>query len=224
MNTAPNAESAKRVHGGRGGAGRVRKQTASRPEDAVASMGANNVASDPPKRNVRVVSAYSSSHTSSESESYSSKISVNDDLRRELGKHDIQVDKWYHKLLTGQYYNSSGMYYYESEHTMDGCWSGHTPRTNTMYSTMEISNEIPILKKLAMEYQRSLSNKNIPNLVLIRNELLNHLPEQLWIHNYLTGDVYDANGKPLNRVNPEMEELAKQYSQIYHSSVQNCSG
>jgi len=93
-----------------------------------------------------------------------------------------------------------------------------------MFSTMEVSNEIPILKKLAMEYQRSLSNKNISNLVLLRNELFNHLPEQLWIHNYLSGDVYDANGTPLNRSNPDIERLSKQYNDIYQSSVQNCSG
>lgn len=196
----------------RGGTGRTKSQ---RPR-----TGSDNHVPEPPKRTVAYTpSSHTMSVSSSESDQ-SSKISVNDDLRRELGKHDIQVDKWYHKLLTGHYYNAGGMYYYES----DGSWGNGVSRTSTMYSTMEVSNEIPILKKLAMEYQRSLSNKNIANLVLLRNELFNHLPEQLWIHNYLSGDVYDANGTPLNRSNPDIERLSKQYNDIYQSSVQNCSG
>lgn len=180
--------------------------------------GGNHV-SEAPKHTPTYTPSHTMSVSSSESEQ-SSKILVNDDLRRELGKHDIQVDKWYHKLLTGQYFNASGMCYYES----DGCWGNGVSRTNTMFSTMEVSNEIPILKKLAMEYQRSLSNKNIANLVLLRNELFNHLPEQLWIHNYLMGDVYDANGTPLNCINPDIERLSKQYNDIYQSSLQNCAG
>lgn len=173
-----------------------------------------------------VPSSHTQSVSSSESDpTTSSKFAISDDLKRELGKHDIIVDKWYHKLLMGQYYNASGMYYYETEHG-EACWGehGNAHRTSSLYSTMEVSNEIPILKKLALEYQRSLTTRNITNMVLIRNELYNHLPEQLWIHHYLTGDVYDAQGKPLNRANPDIETLSKQYVELYRSSVVNCSG
>ena len=52
-------------------------------------------------------------------------------------------------------------------------------------------------------------------MVLIRNELFNHLPEQMWIHMYLTGQVCDLNGKPLNKSSQSVEQLSQEYINVY---------
>jgi len=116
------------------------------------------------------------------------KVNINDELKKELNKHDICVDKWYHKLLTGQYFKDNGVFY----------------------------NDDVILKRLAIEYQRSLYNRNIESMVLIKNELLNHLPEQVWIHKYLIGEVYDNQGKQLNKSNPDIQKLSNEYVIVYN--------
>ena len=71
------------------------------------------------------------------------------------------------------------------------------------------------LKRLATEYQKALHCRNIDAMVLIRNELFNHLPEQMWIHMYLTGQVCDLNGKPLNKSSQSIEQLSQEYINVY---------
>jgi hypothetical protein len=78
-----------------------------------------------------------------------------------------------------------------------------------------ISDDV-ILKRLALEYQKSLHNRTIESMVLIKNELFNHIPEQVWIHMYLTGQIFDQNGKQLNKSNPEIENLSVEYSNVYN--------
>jgi len=110
-----------------------------------------------------------------------------EEFKRELAKNDICVDKWYHKLLIGYYYKSNSSFLLDDD----------------------------ILKRLAIEYQKAINNRNIDSMLLIKNELFNHFPEQLWIHRYLTGQVYDASGKALNTITPEIEALSNEYMQIY---------
>jgi hypothetical protein len=123
---------------------------------------------------------------------FNNKININDELKKELSKNDIQIDKWYHKLLTGQYFKEGGVFFFD-----DG-----------------------ILKRLATEYQKALHNRNMDTMLLIRNELFNHIPEQLWIHMYLTGKVLDPSGKQLNKSNPELEALSVEYSNVYNRARQ----
>jgi hypothetical protein len=110
-----------------------------------------------------------------------------DEFKRELAKNDICIDKWYHKLLNGCYFKSNGSIYHDDD----------------------------ILKRLSAEYQKAIHIRNIDSMLLIKNELLNHFPEQLWIHKYLSGQVYNASGHALNKINPEIESLSKEYMQIY---------
>jgi hypothetical protein len=123
---------------------------------------------------------------------FNNKININDELKKELSKNDIQIDKWYHKLLTGQYFKEGGVFFFD-----DG-----------------------ILKRLATEYQKALHNRNMDTMLLIRNELFNHIPEQLWIHMYLTGKVLDPLGKQLNKSSPELEALSVEYSNVYNRARQ----
>jgi hypothetical protein len=116
------------------------------------------------------------------------KLNINDEFKKELAKNDIMVDKWYHKVLTGQYFKQGGVFFYDDD----------------------------ILKRLSIEYQKALHNRNIETMLLIRNELFNHLPEQLWIHMYLTGQVFDQNGKQLNKTSQELEVLSLEYSNVYN--------
>ena len=116
------------------------------------------------------------------------KIIITDELKRELSKNDISVDKWYHKLMMGQYYGNDGVL---------------------------INNE-PILKRLSNEYQKALYLKSIDSVVLIKNELLNHMPEQVWIHTYLTGHVCNNKGVPLNNESSDLIHLSKEYMDIYN--------
>ena len=116
------------------------------------------------------------------------KVNITEEFKKELGKHDIMIDKWYHKLLTGQYFKENGVFFHDDV----------------------------ILKRLALEYQKSLYNRAIESMLLIKNELFNHLPEQVWIHMYLTGQIFDQNGKQLNRSNPDIEKLSAEYSNVYN--------
>ena len=123
----------------------------------------------------------------------SQKLVITDDFRKELSKSDILVDKWYHKLLTGQYYKSNGAFFYEE----------------------------PILKRLANEYQKALHMRNLDALVLIKNELYNHLPEPQWIYKYLSGEICDQSGKPLSQTNNDIVQLAKEYMEVYNRARPN---
>ena len=116
------------------------------------------------------------------------KVVINDEFKKELAKNDIIIDKWYHKLLTGHYFKDSGVFFHDDV----------------------------ILKRLANEYQKSLYNKSIEPMILIKNELFNHLPEQVWIHMYLTGQIFDHTGKQLNKNSRELEALSLEYQNVYN--------
>ena len=126
----------------------------------------------------------------------SQRLVITDDFKKELSKNDIQIEKWYHKLLTGQYYKSNGAYFYEE----------------------------PILKRLANEYQKALHLKNIDTLILIRNELYNHMPEAVWIFKYLNGDVCDQSGKSLSKINTDLENLSREYLTLYNQARETIVG
>ena len=112
---------------------------------------------------------------------------ISEEFRKELIKCDIYTTKWYHKILMGQYYKPDGTLFYEDT----------------------------FLKRLANEYQKSIHIKNIDAIILIKNEFMNHLTEQTWIHNYMMGHVYDAQGTPLNKSSPDIAALSEAYSQLY---------
>ena len=114
-------------------------------------------------------------------------FTISEEFRKELVKCDIQTTKWYHKVLTGQYYKPDGTLFYEDS----------------------------ILKRLAIEYQKSMHIKNIDAIILIKNEFMNHLSEQMWIHQYMVGRVYDAHGIPLNKSSPDISALSDAYIQLY---------
>jgi len=132
-------------------------------------------------------SAHLSTTVNNYTRQHSQPIILADEFNKELLKHDINVEKWYHLLLIGNYYKQNGSLYYE-----DG-----------------------ILKRLAIEYQKALKSKQIDTLVLIKNELMNHIPEHLWIHKFFMGEVYDKNGKPLYSTNADLEMVAKEYQNVY---------
>jgi hypothetical protein len=113
---------------------------------------------------------------------------ISEEFRKELIKCDIYTTKWYHKVLMGHYYKSDGTLFYEDS----------------------------ILKRLAIEYQKSIHIKNIDAIILIKNEFMNHLTEQTWIHQYMTGCVYDAQGTPLNKSSPDISVLSETYIQLYN--------
>lgn len=112
---------------------------------------------------------------------------VSEEFRKELMKCDIVITKWYHKVLMGHYYKSDGTLFYEDS----------------------------ILKRLAIEYQKSVHIRNIDAIILIKNEFMNHLTEQTWIHQYMMGFVYDAQGTPLNKISPDISLLSDTYIQLY---------
>lgn len=113
---------------------------------------------------------------------------ISEEFRKELMKCDIVTTKWYHKVLMGHYYKSDGTLFYEDS----------------------------ILKRLAIEYQKSIHIKNIDAIILIKNELMNHFTEQTWIHQYMMGYVYDAQGTPLNKISPDVSALSETYIQLYN--------
>ena len=120
----------------------------------------------------------------------SNKIIITEELKKELLKNDVSTDKWYHKLLMGTYYSNDGV----------------------------LLNNEPILKRLSNEYQKALYLKSIDSVVLIKNELLNYMPEQVWIHKYLNGHVCDNKGNPFNMESPDLIQLSKEYIDIYNKS------
>ena len=117
---------------------------------------------------------------------------VCDDFSKELLKHEINIEKWYHNLLIGKYYNKDG--------------------TNLCDDT--------ILKRLSIEYQKAIRIKNIETMILIKNELMNHIPEQTFIHNFLMGDIYNQNKQQLTNLTSEMTELSNEYQELYKNAKQ----
>ena len=115
-----------------------------------------------------------------------------DDFNKELLKHEINIDKWYHNLLIGKYFNKDG--------------------TNVCDDT--------ILKRLSIEYQKAIRIKNIETMILIKNELMNHIPEQMFIHNFFMGDIYNQNKQQLNNITPEISELSIEYREVYSNAKQ----
>ena len=125
-------------------------------------------------------------------ESVNTKSIICDDFNKELLKHEINIDKWYHNLLIGKYFNKDG--------------------TNVCDDT--------ILKRLSIEYQKAIRIKNIETMILIKNELMNHIPEQMFIHNFFMGDIYNQNKLQLNKITPEISELSSEYIEVYSSAKQ----
>jgi len=125
-------------------------------------------------------------------ENVNSKSVICDDFNKELLKHEINIDKWYHNLLIGKYFNKDG--------------------TNVCDDT--------ILKRLSIEYQKAIRIKNIETMILIKNELMNHIPEQMFIHNFFMGDIYNQNKQQLNNLTPEISELASEYREVYSNAKQ----
>lgn len=117
---------------------------------------------------------------------------VCDDFSKELLKHEINIEKWYHNLLIGKYYNKDG--------------------TNLCDDT--------ILKRLSIEYQKAIRIKNIETMILIKNELMNHIPEQTFIHNFLMGDIYNQNKQQLTNLTSEMTALSNEYQELYKNAKQ----
>jgi hypothetical protein len=123
-------------------------------------------------------------------ENVNTKSIICDDFNKELLKHEINIEKWYHNLLIGKYYNKDG--------------------TNLCDDT--------ILKRLSIEYQKAIRVKNIETMILIKNELMNHMPEQMFIHNFFMGDIYNQNKQQLNSLTPEMIELSNEYREVYRNA------
>ena len=123
-------------------------------------------------------------------ENLNTKSIICDDFNKELLKHEINIEKWYHNLLIGKYYNKDG--------------------TNLCDDT--------ILKRLSIEYQKAIRVKNIETMILIKNELMNHMPEQMFIHNFFMGDIYNQNKQQLNSLTQEIIELSNEYREVYHNA------
>jgi len=121
-------------------------------------------------------------------------FTMNDDFAKELLKNDIDIEKWYHKLLTGNYYDKNGDVFYK---------------------------QYPIIAKLASEYSKAMNSKSVNSMLLVKRELFNHINEQKWIHEYLSGNIFDKNSVPLVNSSQHLIELSKRYMEIYDSAVQN---
>lgn len=125
-------------------------------------------------------------------ENLNTKSVICDEFVKELLKHEINTEKWYHNLLIGKYYNCDG--------------------TNLCDDT--------ILKRLSIEYQKAIRVKNIETMILIKNELMNHIPEQKFIHNFFMGDIYNQNKQQLSTLTPEMTSLSNEYKEVYQNAKQ----
>ena len=123
--------------------------------------------------------------------SIKSVVPLADDFNKELLKYEINTEKWYHNLLIGNYYNKDG--------------------ANL--------NDETILKRLSIEYQKAIRLKNIETMILIKNEMLNHIPEQVFIHKFFMGEIYDQNKQQLNTITPETRELSNDYKNTYNQAT-----
>ena len=77
-----------------------------------------------------------------------------------------------------------------------------------------------ILKRLSIEYQKAIRVKNIETIVLIKNELMNHMPEQMFIHNFFMGEVYNQNKQQLNAISQDIVEVSNEYKEVYQNAKQ----
>ena len=80
-------------------------------------------------------------------------------------------------------------------------------------------NDETILKRLSIEYQKAIRLKNIETMILIKNEMLNHIPEQVFIHKFFMGEIYDQNKQQLNTITPETRELSNDYKNTYNQAT-----
>ena len=147
-----------------------------------------NIAVQPRKK----INSFQGSGFIDNDDNLNTKSIVCDDFSKELLKHEINIEKWYHNLLIGKYYNKDG--------------------TNLCDDT--------ILKRLSIEYQKAIRVKNIETMILIKNELMNHIPEQTFIHNFLMGDIYNQNKQQLTNLTSEMTELSNEYQEVYKNAKQ----
>jgi hypothetical protein len=145
--------------------------------------------SNPSRKKVNV---QSNSNAVDVNDNINTKSIICDDFNKELLKHEINIEKWYHNLLIGKYFNKDG--------------------TNLCDDT--------ILKRLSIEYQKAIRVKNIETMILIKNELMNHMPEQMFIHNFFMGEIYNQNKQQLNAISQDIIELSNEYRQVYQNAKQ----
>jgi hypothetical protein len=77
-----------------------------------------------------------------------------------------------------------------------------------------------ILKRLSIEYQKAIRGKNIETMILIKNELMNHMPEQIFIHNFFMGEIYNQNKQQLNAISQDIIDLSNDYKKVYQNAKQ----
>ena len=130
--------------------------------------------------------------TTENDENTTTKSVICDDFNKELLKHEINIEKWYHNLLIGKYFNKDG--------------------TNLC--------DDAILKRLSVEYQKAIRVKNIETMILIKTELMNHMPEQMFIHNFFMGDIFGQNKQQLNTVSQDLAEISNEYKEVYRNAKQ----
>jgi hypothetical protein len=138
------------------------------------------------------VNSQSNSNAVDVNDNINTKSVICDDFNKELLKHEINIEKWYHNLLIGKYFNKDG--------------------TNLCDDT--------ILKRLSIEYQKAIRGKNIETMILIKNELMNHMPEQIFIHNFFMGEIYNQNKQQLNAISQDIIDLSNDYKKVYQNAKQ----
>jgi len=99
-----------------------------------------------------------------------------------LQKNGIEIDKWYHKLLTNQYYDING---------------------NILFSDDEK------IENFRNEYQKSYKLKNISSLVFTKNQLLLYKTDMEILNLFLNGKIYNDKNIPLVNEYKSLSELSK---------------
>jgi hypothetical protein len=92
---------------------------------------------------------------------FDTEIVISDDYKNNLLKSGINIEKWYHKLCTCQYFDENQNFDFNDE----------------------------IIKNLIYEYQLALKSKNINALIIIKTELCEN--EDYWLKELLTGNIYN---------------------------------
>ena len=105
---------------------------------------------------------------------------IAEDYNLLLIKNGIDTEKWYHKLLTDQYFDREG---------------------NLLF------NDDEKIKKMKLDYQKSIKLKNISILNLIRNELLGYKQDQDILKLFIDGNICNINRIPINCENKSIENL-----------------
>lgn len=114
------------------------------------------------------------------------KIVLNDDFKIQLFKVGIDVDKWCHKLLTCQYFDSKGKVYYHNEQ----------------------------IEELSINYLNALKLNNIQELVSIKNNLITIYSDKDCLHNLLIGNICSMDKTPLNSQCQSIINLSNEYKRI----------